>query len=69
MGVNFKKGIFGKGILPKCDQNCKTYNVVTVKARRNTYGSYQSLPWGTSWEIYKNHSRVVSHRNYFTWRK
>jgi hypothetical protein len=24
---------------------------LTVKARRNTYGSYQSLPWGTSREL------------------
>jgi hypothetical protein len=23
----------------------------TVKARRNTYGTYQSLLWGTSWEL------------------
>jgi hypothetical protein len=22
-----------------------------LKARRNTYGSYQSLPWGTSWKL------------------
>jgi hypothetical protein len=25
----------------------------TVKARRNTYGSHQSLPWGTSRELWK----------------
>jgi hypothetical protein len=24
---------------------------MTVKARKNTYGSYQSLPWGTSREL------------------
>jgi hypothetical protein len=25
--------------------------IFTVKARRNTYGSYQLLPWGTSREL------------------
>jgi hypothetical protein len=42
---------------------------VTVNVRRNSYGSYQSLPWGTSREL--NHSRGpgVAHRDYFAWRK
>jgi hypothetical protein len=40
-----------------------------VHVGRNTYGSYQSLPWGTSRE--QNHSRGpgVSHRDYLAWHK
>jgi hypothetical protein len=36
-----------------------------MHVRKNTYGSYPSLPWGTSQEL--NHSRGpgVSHRDYF----
>jgi hypothetical protein len=41
--------------------------IVPVHVMRNTYGSYQSLLWSTSWEL--NHSRGpgVSHRDYFAW--
>jgi hypothetical protein len=31
---------------------------VSVKARRNTYGSYQSLSWGTVTGAIKNHSHA-----------
>jgi hypothetical protein len=36
--------IFEEGI----HDGLPSYRSAPVKARRNTYGSYQSLPWGTS---------------------
>jgi hypothetical protein len=39
---------------------------ITVKARRNTYGSYHAItPVRYFTGAIKNHSRAVSHRNYF----
>jgi hypothetical protein len=63
--------IFYPSILTWFDENSRKI-YFPVKARINTYGSYQSLPWGTSRELtgaIKNHSCAVSHRNYFAWRK
>jgi hypothetical protein len=45
----------------------------TVKARRNTQEKYlrelSITPVGYFTGAIKNHSRAVSHRNYFAWRK
>jgi hypothetical protein len=41
----------------------QTFDWLPVKARRNTYGSYQSLSWGRYFTgAIKNHPRAVSHR-------
>jgi hypothetical protein len=42
--------------------------MLAVDVKRNTYGSYKSLPWVTSWELSENDS-CVSRGDYFAWWK
>jgi hypothetical protein len=52
-----------KEVFQNCSKTVLDTLYDTVKARRNTYRSYQSLLQRS----YKNCSRAVSHRNYFAW--